>query len=136
MWRRLLTDPAGQLVDISTDTYHPPQAMRDLVIARDRTCRGPGCRMPADRCDLDHTLEAPCGPTCPGNLCALCRTHHRLKTLTDTRYRPDRHGGQIWTLPSGRTYHRQPEPLLDHPGLVQHRDRTAPPTNGLDPPPF
>ncbi len=129
VWRRLLTDPAGRLLDVSTDTYEPPQAMRDLVIARDRTCRGPGCRMPAERCDLDHTVEWPCGPTCAGNLCALCRSHHRLKTHTDTTYRPNGHGGHTWTLPSGRTYTREAEPVLDHPALVDHA------RSGLDPPP-
>ena len=122
VWRRLLTDPAGHLIDISTDTYQPPQAMRDLVLARDRTCRGPGCRTPAERCDLDHTTAWPCGPTCPANLRALCRSHHRLKTHTDTTYHPHPDGGHTWTLPSGRTHHRPPEPLLDHPDL--------------DPPPF
>jgi hypothetical protein len=84
-WRRLLTDLAGRLVDVSTDTYEPTQAMRDHVGVRDRTCQGPGCRVPAARCDLDHTIAWPCGPTCIGNLCPLCRTHHRIKTLTDTR---------------------------------------------------
>ena len=89
VWRRLLTDPAGQLLEISADTYEPPQALRDLVLARDRTCRGPGCRTPADRCDLDHTIPWPTGPTSPANLRALCRSHHRLKTHTDTTYRTD-----------------------------------------------
>jgi hypothetical protein len=62
-WRRLLTDPAGHLVDLSTDTHEPTQAQRDHVTTRDRTCQGPGCRTPAARCDLDHTLQWPTGPT-------------------------------------------------------------------------
>ena len=141
VWRRLLTDPAGQVIDISACTYQPPQAMQDLVNARDRTCRGPGCRMPAERCDLDHTEEWPCGPTCAANLTALCRTHHRVKTLTDASYRSDGHGGQLWTLPSGRGYHRLPEPILDHPALVARHatgppDREPPPEAGPDVPPF
>jgi hypothetical protein len=116
VWRRLLTDPAGQLLEISADTYEPPQAMRDLVLARDRTCRGPGCRSPADRCDLDHTVPWPTGPTSPANLRALCRSHHRLKTHTDTTHSAHDHGGgHTWTLPSGRTYTREPEPVLDRP---------------------
>ncbi|MGH8892853.1 MAG: hypothetical protein ACRDWY_06035, partial [Actinomycetes bacterium] len=46
-WRRLLTDPVtGQLVAMGSERYEPPQEMRDAVIARDKTCRGPaaGCR--------------------------------------------------------------------------------------------
>lgn len=137
VWRRLLTDPAGNLIDVSTTTYEPPQAMRDLVLTRDRTCQAPGCRTPAQACDLDHTLEHPCGPTCPGNLCALCRGHHRVKTLTDTRYRPDGRGGHTWTLPSGHTYTRRAEPLLDHTGLVSTSTGPPGPTRAaLDPPPF
>jgi hypothetical protein len=90
--------------------------MRDLVLARDRTCRGPGCRSPADRCDLDHTVPWPTGPTSPANLRALCRSHHRLKTHTDTTHSAHDHGGgHTWTLPSGRTYTREPEPVLDRP---------------------
>jgi hypothetical protein len=121
VWRRLLTDPVGQLLDVSVDTYEPPQWMRDLVVARDRTCQGPGCRMPAARCDLDHTVEWPCGPTCPANLCALCRTHHRVKTLTDASCRAitgDPMAAHRWTLPSGHTYAIRREPALDHPALV------------------
>lgn len=132
-WRRLVTDPAtGALLDLSAQTYAPPQQLRDLVVTRDRTCRGLGCRMPATRCDLDHTVEWPCGPTCPGNLCALCRAHHRLKTLTATRVVGDGRGGLTWTMPSGKTYHRPPDPVLDHPDLAP--DATGPP--GDDLPPF
>ena len=136
VWRRLLTDPAGRPLEISTDTYQPPPWMRELVTTRDRTCQGPGCRMPAERCDLDHTMEWPCGPTCPANLVPLCRTHHRIKTLTDTTYRPDNDGGYRWTLPSGRTHVRDPEPALDHPALLRATPRlsaTGPPGQGHPP---
>jgi hypothetical protein len=140
VWRRLLTDPAGRLSDVSVDSYRPTQAMRDFVLARDSVCQGPGCRMPAERCDLDHTLEWPCGPTCPGNLCPLCRRDHRLKTLTDATVEPDGAGGLVWTLPSGRRYHRRAEPLLDHPGLTTEPvgagllDLDGGPPGGTDPP--
>lgn len=135
VWRRLLTDPAtGQLLERSATTYRVPQDIADLVLTRDRTCRGLGCRMPAARCDLDHTKEFPCGPTCPGNLCALCRSHHRVKTLTDTTYEPDGRGGHWWTMPSGRRYYRPPDPVLDHPGLIGQRGQRPPPDD--DVPPF
>ena len=131
-------DPPPPLVDISAATYTPPQAMRDLVLTRDKTCQAPGCRTPAQACDLDHTVEHPCGPTCPANLCALCRTHHRVKTLTDTTCRavtgdPDHPGGHRWTLPSGHTYTSRREPALDHPALVQAtagRSADGPPARG------
>lgn len=118
-WRRLLTEPAtGRLLELSTDSYHPPQEMIDFVLARDGTCHGLGCRLPADRCDLDHTREWPCGPTCPGNLCALCRSHHRIKTLTATSVEIDGDGGLRWTMPSGKRYHRPADTVLDRTGVV------------------
>jgi len=121
--------------------------MADFVIARDQTCRGLGCRMPAARCDLDHRIPHPQGPTSPDNLDARCRTEHRIKTLTDATVETDGHGGLWITLPSGRRYHRPAEPLLDHPGLITSPgpadptvDTTAsdpdPPATELDPPPF
>jgi hypothetical protein len=132
IWWRLLTDPVtGALAAMGTDHYQPPQDLRDAVLARDRTCQGPGCRAPAERCDLDHTVAWPCGPTCPANLHPLCRQHHRLKTLTDTRLQDDGHGGLVWTLPSGQRHHRPTSPVLDHPGLAP----PAPPPDD-DIPPF
>ena len=126
-WRRLLTEPAtGRLLSMSTDTYHPPQEMVDFVLARDGTCRGPGCRMPADRCDLDHTVEWPSGPTCVGNLSALCRSHHRVKTLTATSVETDGHGGLRWTMPSGKRYHRPADPVLDRTGVIRPDVERAP----------
>jgi len=98
-WRRLLVDPrTGRLDEMSTTTYQPPQDMRDHVIARDRTCRGLGCRVPADRCDIDHRIPHPTGPTTITNLDATCRSWHRVKTLTDTHIDDDGHGGLHITL--------------------------------------
>jgi hypothetical protein len=80
-WRRILTDPAGRLVDLSTARYRPPKNLADTIIARDRTCVFPNCARPAERCDLDHRTPWPLGETAECNLHALCRRHHRLKTL-------------------------------------------------------
>ena len=33
------------------------------------------------RCDLDHTIPYPAGPTCALNLGCLCRKHHLLETF-------------------------------------------------------
>ena len=134
-WRRLLTEPyTGRLAEISVDTYEPPQELRDFVIARDRTCRGLGCRMPADRCDLDHRVPWPQGRTEAANLDPDCRSWHRAKTLTDVTVEPDGHGGLWITLPSGRRYHRPAEPILDHPGLVEQPPIEADPPDDPDPP--
>jgi len=63
------------------DRYEPTPAQHRYVKARDRSCRHPGCRRPARWTDADHVrAHADGGPTDCGNLCSLCRRHHRLKT--------------------------------------------------------
>jgi hypothetical protein len=115
-WRRLLTDPVtGRFLELSVDAYEPPQDMADHVIARDVTCRGFGCRTPAARCDLDHRDPYPRGPTWAGNLDPKCRSHHQVKTHTDTVIVSDGAGGLHVTLPSGRRYHHPAEPPLGEP---------------------
>jgi Domain of unknown function (DUF222) len=86
VWRRLITAPDGVLVHADPHTYRPTAAVDRFVRARDRHCAFPGCAQPAHRCDLDHVTpfrhDKPQagGLTEPGNLHALCRRHHRLKT--------------------------------------------------------
>jgi hypothetical protein len=80
--RRLVTDPLdGRLLEVSSGTYRPSPAMDRFVRLRDVTCRWPGCHRPAHTCDLDHAVPWPQGQTRVENLLALCRRHHRLKTL-------------------------------------------------------
>jgi Domain of unknown function (DUF222) len=55
--------------------YHPSRALTDFVRSRDLTCRAPGCDKPAIRCDIDHTVPWPAGPTHASNLKCLCRDH-------------------------------------------------------------
>ena len=43
--------------------YRPRLALDRLVRLRDGRCSAPGCRMPAHRCDLDHVIRYPFGPT-------------------------------------------------------------------------
>ncbi len=83
-WRRLVTDPTtGALLDYGRRSSTPSAALREFLLARDGTCRFPGCPVPAVRCDLDHEVPFDAGgPTDRANLGALCRRHHRLKTLT------------------------------------------------------
>lgn len=76
-WRAALIDEdTGQVKDLSA-AYRPRRLLDLAVRARDRTCCFPGCRQPAHRCDLDHTVAHDRGgPTAPGNLGPLCRHHH------------------------------------------------------------
>ncbi|GAB3471107.1 HNH endonuclease signature motif containing protein [Kineococcus endophyticus] len=80
-WRKVVTAPGTrEVIDVAADVYRPSAALRRFIVARDETCRGPGCVRPAADCDLDHVVPWPEGPTTAENLQALCRTHHRFKT--------------------------------------------------------
>ncbi|GAB3188551.1 HNH endonuclease signature motif containing protein [Nesterenkonia suensis] len=57
-----------------------PRVLRDAVSFRDGTCQAPGCTVSAERCDADHRLAWPAGPTSAENLQMLCRRHHRMKS--------------------------------------------------------
>src|SRR5262249_4468511 len=61
--------------------YRPTAAQAAFVKFRDLTCRFPGCDVPVERCDIDHTKPFPHGPTHPSNNKLYCRTHHLLKTF-------------------------------------------------------
>ena len=105
-WKRFITDPqTGALLDYGRETYQPPQALIDFLIARDRTCRFPGCRRSAALSDLDHAQSwEEGGTTSLDNLGALCRRHHLLKTHGgwDIESRAD--GSCTWTSPLGKIY--------------------------------
>ena len=108
-WRKVSTDPdTGAVVEVGRTAYSPSAALADLVRTRDRTCRFPGCRQPARRCDLDHVIPWPDGPTTAGNLAALCRHHHRLKHQTRWTVRAGPGGELRWTSPAGQSYSTTP----------------------------
>lgn len=105
-WKRFITDPTtGALLDFGRESYEPPQALVDFLLARDRTCRFPGCRAPARSGDLDHAQSWESGgETSVQNLGALCRRHHRLKTHGGWRLKSEPDGSCLWTSPHGKEY--------------------------------
>jgi len=109
------------------------------VIARDPVCIGLGCRLPANRCDLDHRVPHPRGPTAAGNLEPWCRSGHEIKTFTDTTVTTDPDdpggaGGRVITYPSGRSYRLPVEPVLEDFGL--DTEPASPNAQDNDPPMF
>jgi hypothetical protein len=95
--------------DAST-AYQPPPRIREYVAARDLTCRYPSCGQPAWRGDLDHTHPWDQGGlTCPCNMGALCRRHHRLKQLRGWNLVQPQPGMFRWVTPAGRAYAVQPD---------------------------
>jgi len=114
----------------STGRFAPP-LLREQVGLRDRTCAAPYCTRPARHLDLDHldpwkdtdhpvhpdatdppggppggsgTTDPPAPQTRSDNLAALCRHHHRAKTLTGWCYEMLTPGVYLWTSPHGLRY--------------------------------
>ncbi|GAA1714322.1 hypothetical protein GCM10009809_08140 [Isoptericola hypogeus] len=77
-FRRILTDPeTGTVLSAGRATYTVPADLKALLEQRDLTCRFPGCRRPAHRTDLDHTIAwADGGTTAADNLAHLCRRQY------------------------------------------------------------
>jgi hypothetical protein len=114
-WKRFVTDPiTGTLIDYGRETYEPPQNLQDFLIARDRTCRFPGCRQPAHLADLDHAIPwDEGGTTSAGNLGALCRRHHNLKTHGGWQLINGVNGACTWISPTGARYEVPARPIMD-----------------------
>jgi hypothetical protein len=79
-WHRIITDPVDD--DVLSHEYLGRFAPDILDIALQflhGTCQAPGCMVPAGRCDIDHRIPYPDGPTHGENLGPLCRRHHSMK---------------------------------------------------------
>jgi hypothetical protein len=98
----------------AADHYRPSADDETEVELRDRTCVFPYCARPARRCDCDHVVpHSRGGPTCPCNLAALCRHHHRIKTHAGWRYTIIESGIYLWGDPHGQQFLRGPDGTRD-----------------------
>jgi hypothetical protein len=102
--------------------YRPSAALAEFVRVRDLTCRWVNCDVPAEFCDIDHTIPWPYGPTHPSNTKLYCRHHHLLKTFyfgpggwVETQL-PD--GTMTFRSPAGRIYTTKPGGSLFFPQLT------------------
>ncbi|MBT9605227.1 HNH endonuclease signature motif containing protein [Microbacterium sp.] len=109
-WDRVVTHPVTGAV-LHTDTYHRGTAIDRYLRARDRHCRWPGCTVPANRAEVDHTHDyALGGATDVTNLAHLCQRHHTQKQFTRWSVTQLPGGVLRWTSPTGRTYTDEPLP--------------------------
>ena len=124
--------------DLRTELHYRPSAgLADFIRCRDLTCRWPGCDVPAPRCDIDHTVPYPVGPTHPSNCKLYCRPHHLIKTFFSG---PDGwrelqlpNGTMLFVSPTGRRYTTKPQGALFFPQLAEPTEAltiTEPPPGG------
>jgi hypothetical protein len=130
--RRIVTDPTdGHLIDHG-DRIYLPDDLRRHVAARDAHCQAPGCRQPADRCELEHIVAFPAGPSSTTNTDMYCKRDHISKTRRDIEILDHASDGSAtWQTRHGQTGTIQPRPYLNPPEPPTPRD---PWTD--DPPPF
>ena len=122
LFYRLLTDPRGNLLDATEMGRFPSAKLGAAIKFRDGVCANPGCTVPAIRCDLDHLIPVPAGPTTAENLSAECRHEHRAKTHGGHRCTRTGPHSTEWTTPTGHVYTSHDEALP-----VENWFRAAPP---------
>jgi hypothetical protein len=101
-------------------------------------CVFPTCTMPAHRCQVDHTIPHPEGPTAQTNLGPPCEPHHDLKTRWGWQLDQPEEGRFIWTSPIGKRYANEPAqigPIIETvPPVANSASADPPTTDDPDPP--
>jgi hypothetical protein len=95
----------GMAIAEGTTRRRPTSKQKRRVIAKDRTCIFPGCRMPAVQSDIDHRIPyAESRQTHTKDLAPLCRYHHTNRHRHNWTYQPAPNGDYIFTSPLGHQY--------------------------------
>ena len=88
-YERIVFDPRSRVIDVSHRRCFTGALKRAIQI-RDRHCTHPGCRVPADKCQIDHIVEhANGGATSLENGRLLCPAHNRQRPGRTTPDQPD-----------------------------------------------
>ena len=102
----IVLDGEGRALDVGRSSRTVTAAQRQALRAMHRTCIGPDCTVPFDRCRIHHVdwFERDLGPTDLANLVPLCerdhqRVHEGAWVLTLT---PDRVA--TWIRPDGAVH--------------------------------
>jgi Domain of unknown function (DUF222) len=107
---RIVFDGPSRVLDLGQARSFTGAARRAVEVV-DRHCQGPGCHIPAERCQIDHrSRHSDGGPTRPDNGQALCDPHNQR------RERPGR-------PPNTWVPHRTPEQQAAHLELLRARIR-------------
>ncbi|SKA99954.1 protein of unknown function [Agreia bicolorata] len=110
-WRRILTDPiTGRILNTDPRDYRPTKAMIDHARLVHPECVFPGCTVPSEQADMDHTEDhAYGGDTIPENLAPLSQAHHKVKHHTRWQFVQNGDDTLTATSPAGHVYTIPPE---------------------------
>lgn len=100
-WYRMLTDPAGRMVELSTTSYQPTAPIWRHVVAEWNSCFEPACSAPAAEVELDHRIPWPEGRTSTGQLWPGCKRGHKAKHAPGFAIEADRTGAFRLVTASG-----------------------------------
>ncbi len=96
------------VIDLNRPTassgYTPSPTVREAMVLTNESCVHPYCDRPARRCESEHTIPYPHGPTASGNLGPECSSHHRVKTHGGWRVKQPFNGVFVWRAPTGHLY--------------------------------
>lgn len=130
-WLTVLTDDFGHAVAAAKDLRIPPEWLKRLIRLRDRHCRDFGCTVPADQCEIDHTIAwEDGGKTVPENLSARCKPDHKTKHHGAGSITQDHDGTLHYTTRSGHTHTTTPDEnwAITYPTADQPHNTTNPRT--------
>ncbi len=82
---RVVFDTPKRVIEIGVKKRFYTGGVRRSIELRDQHCTFPGCRIPANRCDIDHIIEySQGGPTTQANGRLRCPTHNRQRPGRNT----------------------------------------------------
>ena len=101
-WITALVTRNGQPITITSPTRLATPAQQRALLARDRTCRFPGCGRTSYLKAHHIVYDTEGGPTQLDNLCLLCQVHHTLIHKPGWHLERDGAGVLVFTAPNGR----------------------------------
>jgi hypothetical protein len=112
-WYRMLVDPAGQMVELSTTSYAPTPPIWRHVVAQWGGCFRPGCEEPATTGHYEHRVPWPHGATTARNGWPACEEDHKVKHAPGFSISQDPHTGRfVLHTAAGFSHHI---PIPTHP---------------------
>ncbi len=127
-WHRMLTDAAGQMVELSTTSYQPTKSIWSWVVAEHSSCFRPGCDSPATENELDHRVAWPEGPTGTDNLWPGCKADHKAKHAPGFAIEQTVDGSYVLRTPTG---FRHRIPRTEHPASETFADVESTAAGGI-----